>query len=279
MVTSIKSGNQENEMRLRITKGIFCLPPGSRALGIASLLVLAGSVLGAETDKPALHGRHWMAIAGKPLAATAGAKTFERGGNAVDAACAMLAAVCTMFDDLSWGGETQALIYDPGQKKVVGINAVGVAPSGATPEFFRGKRMRYPPGEGPLAALTPGNPGGLMVMLAEFGRLSLKEVLEPAMQMAEGYPIEAEAARKMERAKAKLEQWPYSKQVFLIHPGEEPETPRPGEIFRQPDLLATLQKLVEAEAQALQSGKNRKQAIYAAYDRFYKGDIAAEFAR
>ena len=55
------------------------------------------------TEKPVLHGRHWLAITGKPLAATAGARIFMQGGNAVDASCAMLAAVCTMFDVLSWG--------------------------------------------------------------------------------------------------------------------------------------------------------------------------------
>ncbi|HVG40389.1 MAG TPA: hypothetical protein VM888_02165, partial [Chitinophagaceae bacterium] len=65
-----------------------------------------------QTQKPPLHGKNWMAITGKPLAATAGAITFQKGGNAVDAACAMLAATCTMWDVLSWGGETQALIYN-----------------------------------------------------------------------------------------------------------------------------------------------------------------------
>jgi len=203
----------------------------------------------------------------------------------VDAACAMLAVGCTMYDELSWGGETKALIYNPLTKKVVGINALGVAPTGATPEFFKElpqiktNHFHYPPGEGPLAAVTPGTPGGLMVLLAEFGTFSLKDALEPAIQMADGYPIEAEATAKIERYKEKLKQWPYSKKVFFPHLGQEPEGPRPGEIFRQPDLLATLQKLVEAEAQALQAGKDRKQAIYAAYDRFYKGDIAKEFCR
>ena len=62
---------------------------------------------------------------------------FQRGGNAVDAACAMIAATSTMWDVLSWGGETQTLIYDPRQRKVVAINGLGIAPSGATPEFFR----------------------------------------------------------------------------------------------------------------------------------------------
>lgn len=232
-----------------------------------------------RTEKPVLHGRHWVAITGKPLGATAGAKIFERGGNAVDASCAMLAAVCTMYDVLSWGGETQALIYNPRTKKVYGINALGVAPTGATPEFFKEKGMKYAPEFGPLAAVTPGTPGGLMVMLAEFGTMSLKEVLEPAMQMAEGYPIEEQLVNSIEGRKAWIKKWPYSAKVLLPHLGEEHEAPYPGEIFSQPDLLDTLKKLVEAEQKALKEGKSRKEAIYAAYDRFYKGDIAEEFVR
>jgi gamma-glutamyltranspeptidase/glutathione hydrolase len=96
----------------------------------------------AKTQKPPLHGRHWMAITGKPLAATAGAMMFQRGGNAVDAACAMIAATSTMWDTLSWGGETQALIYDPRTKKIVGINGLCMAPTGATPGFFHDKGLK-----------------------------------------------------------------------------------------------------------------------------------------
>ncbi|WP_414676726.1 gamma-glutamyltransferase family protein [Longimicrobium sp.] len=232
-----------------------------------------------RTAKPVLHGRHWMAITGKPLAATAGAMTFQRGGNAVDAACAMLAATSTMWDVLSWGGETQALIYNPHTGQVIGINALGVAPTGATPEFFRSRGMQYPPEYGPLAAVTPGTPGGLLVMLAEYGKLSLKEVLEPAIQMADGYPIEAQTANSIERNKDRIREWPYSRAVFLTHPGEDREAPRPGEIFRQPDLARTLRQLVEAEQQALAAGRSRRQAIMAAYERFYRGDIAREFVR
>jgi gamma-glutamyltranspeptidase/glutathione hydrolase len=231
------------------------------------------------TQKPPLHGKHWMAITGKPLAATAGAIVFAKGGNAVDASCAMLAATCTMWDVLSWGGETQALIYNPKTKKVIAINALGVAPTGATADFFKSKGMNYPPQYGPLSAVTPGTPGGLMTMLAEYGTLSLKEVLAPAIQLAEGYPIEAQTANSFEREKEAIKQWPYSKAVFLPHLGEKREAPVAGEIFKQTDLVATLQKLVETEQQALKKGKNRKEAIYAAYDRFYKGDIAKEFAR
>jgi gamma-glutamyltranspeptidase/glutathione hydrolase len=231
------------------------------------------------TQKPVLHGKNWMAITGKPLAATAGAIIFQKGGNAVDAACAMLAATCTMWDVLSWGGETQALIYNPKTKKVIAINALGVAPTGATPEFYKGKGYNFPPEFGPLAATTPGTPGGICHMLAEYGTMSLKEVLAPAMQLAAGYPIEAQTANSMERGKDRIKEWPYSKKVFLPHLGEKREAPEAGEIFVQTDLLQTLSKMVEAEQNALKSGKTRKEAIMAAFQRFYKGDIAKEFVR
>lgn len=220
-----------------------------------------------------------MAITGKPLAATAGSMIFQKGGNAVDASCAMLAATCTMWDVLSWGGETQALIYNPKTKKVIAINAMGVAPTGATAAFFKSKGMNFPPQYGPLAATTPGTPGGICYMLAEYGTMSLKEVLAPAMDMAAGYPIEAQTANSIERGKDKIKQWPYSKEVFLTHAGQKREAPEAGEIFVQKDLLNTLTKMVEAEQNALKAGKSRKEAIYAAYDRFYKGDIADEFVR
>ncbi len=242
-----------------------------------SLIVV--SVSAQKTQKPVIHGKNWMAITGKPLAATAGATIFNQGGNAVDASCAMLAATCTMWDVLAWGGETQALIYNPKTKKVIAINALGVAPTGATPEFYKGKGYKYPPQFGPLAAVTPGTPGGLCYMLAEYGTMSLEQVIKPAMQLALGYPIDIETANSIERNKGEIKQWPYSKAVFLPHPGEKRESPEPGEIFVQQDLYNTLTKMVEAEKMALKKGKSRKEAIYAASDRFYKGDIAKEFSR
>jgi len=234
-----------------------------------------------HSNKPPLHGSHWVAITGKPLAASAGALTFAKGGNAVDAACAMLAAVATMWDTISWGGETQALIHNPKTGKVIAINALGVAPTGATPDYFRQQlHLKYPPEYGPLAAITPGTPGGLLVMLAEYGKLSLEQVLAPAMEMAKGYPMEQNMVDTIERYKPFLMQWKDSTRIMLpyldlAHPRNH-AAPAAGEMFVQQELLATLTKLVEAERAALKAGKNRKQAIMAAYDRFYKGDIAQE---
>jgi gamma-glutamyltranspeptidase/glutathione hydrolase len=116
-------------------------------------------------------------------------------------------------------------------------------------------------------------------MLANYGTMSLKQVLAPAMDMAAGYPIEAQTANSIERAKDRIKQWPYSAKVMLPHLGEKREAPYAGEIFVQKDLLQTLQKMIDAEQAALKQGKSRKEAIQAAYDRFYKGDIAKEIVR
>jgi gamma-glutamyltranspeptidase/glutathione hydrolase len=250
-----------------------------KILYVLLMLTMSNSVEAQQTQKPPLHGKNWMAITGKPLAATAGAKIFDRGGNAVDAACAMLAATCTMWDVLSWGGETQALIYNPNTKQVIAINAMGVAPTGATSSFFKSKGYNFPPEFGPLAATTPGTPGGICYMLSAYGSMSLKEVLAPAMELAAGYPIDAQTANSIERGKGRIKEWPYSKKVLLPHLGQKREAPEAGEIFVQQDLLNTLQKMVDAEQAALKKGKSRKEAIQAAYDRFYTGDIADEFVR
>ncbi|HNU08862.1 MAG TPA: gamma-glutamyltransferase, partial [Pyrinomonadaceae bacterium] len=85
---------------------------------LLAILAAPLNMFSQRTQKPVLFGRHWVAVTGKPIAATAGAMVFQKGGNAVDAACAMIAATSTMWDTLSWGGETQALIYDPRTKKV-----------------------------------------------------------------------------------------------------------------------------------------------------------------
>ena len=246
---------------------------------ILLLIFLINSAFAQNTNKPILHGKHWIAITGKPLGATAGALIFNKGGNAVDAACAMVAATATMWDVLGWGGETQALIYHPKLEKVIGINALGVAPTGATPEFYKEKGYSIPPKYGPLSAVTPGTPAGIMVMLAEYGTMSLEEILQPSIEMAKGYPIEAQAANSIERNKDEIKKWKYSRNIFLTKEGQDREAPNEGEIFVQKDLQNTLLKLIESEKYALKQGKNRKEAIYEAYKRFYEGDIAEEIVR
>jgi hypothetical protein len=213
------------------------------AVVIACLAALVPGASGQKTEKPVLHGREWVAITGKPLAATAGALIFAKGGNAVDAACAMLGAVCTMYDVLSWGGETQALIYDPRSGKVIGLNALGVAPTGATAEFYKAKGFAYPPEYGPLSAVTPGTPGGLLTMLAEFGTMSLAEVLAPALRMAEGYLMDKETGDRIERDKR-------GSRLAVLQSGLLPTSAARGAPAGRPSAsdFATLGKLVEGAA-------------------------------
>ena len=251
-------------------------PSRFASLALAAALVTPSLISAQSTQKPVLHAKHWVAITGKPMAATAGAMMFQQGGNAVDAAVAMLAATATMWDVLSWGGETQALVYHPEERRVIAVNALGVAPTGATPEYFRERGLEFPPDSGIESMVTPGTPGGLMTMLANWGTLSLADVLAPAIEMTEGYPIEAEAVASIRRTAEEMRSWPYTSAVFFPDGGDGPEA---GELFVQNDLGNTLRKLVEAEAQALAEGKSRADAIQAAYDRFYRGDIAEELVR
>ena len=252
---------------------------------ILSLLMMffISITIAAPTYKQMLRGKNWIAISGQQLSATAGATIFVKGGNAVDAACAMLAATCVQNDSLSFGGETQALIYDPNQQKVFGIMGCGVAPTGATADFFLEQGLAFPPGAGPQAAVTPGTPGGIMLMLAEFGTMSLADVLAPAIEMADGYPMHSSMSANYGRESrdeifgtpGTPGTWKWSGPVF--RPGGV--APEPGELFVQRDLANTFRKLLAAEKEALADGKSRVEAIWAAYDRFYKGDIAREYSR
>ena len=162
------------------------------ALLLAALAAGPGRAQSPRTVKPVLHGRHWVAITGKPLAATAGAMIFAKGGNAVDAAAAMLAATCTMWDTLGWGGETQALVFNPRTKKVIGLNALGVAPDRGDARSSSSRRAcAIRPTSARWRRSRPARPAGSSRCSSEWGRLCLADVLEPAIQMADGYAIEA----------------------------------------------------------------------------------------
>jgi len=242
--------------------------------GIATALNMADNTEYRVTYKPMLTGKKWTVVGGLPIESTAGAMMFMKGGNAVDAAAAMLGAVSVMSDGTHFGGEGQVLIYDPIRQKVFGINGMGAAPTGATPEFYIERGYAFPP-RSLLGAPTPGIPGTLMTMLAEFGTLSLAEVLEPAIDLAEGYVVFGYMGRSIATGATaeQYEKWKYAQQLF------SPNPPEYGKILVQRNLANTFRKLVAAEQKALKAGKSRKEAIVAAYDRFYKGDIAAEIAR
>ena len=223
--------------------------------------------------RPAVQFVHGAVTAGHPLASTAGLRILLQGGNAADASVATLSTLHVVRPQSSGtGGNGFFTIYDKATDRIYSLGATGAAPMAIDPA----KMTRESLNQGIHAGVVPGLFGGWIALLDRFGTMSLSEVLEPAIDYAEnGHPIEESAARSMARAQARFEQFPASASVFL--PGGE--APEPGETFRMTDLASTFKKVVEAEQEALRAGKSRSEALQAAFDRFYKGDIAQEMAR
>lgn len=249
------------------------------ALAAGFLFPLA--VQGATTLKPLVAGKRGAVAAGHPLVAEAGLRILEKGGNAVDAGVAtVFAAAVVEMDGFSSGAECPILIKPQGQP-VVAINGAGVAPELATVEYYKHLRRDDPrladvatiskgtiPAYGLLSAIVPSAVDALLLALQKHGTLSLAEVIQPAIELAEGFPLDPRFVRTIERSRPILEKWPTTKRVFL--PGGR--VPREGEIFVQADLARTLRSLAEVDRQ--NAGQGRAAAIEAARDYFYRGPIA-----
>jgi len=241
-----------------------------------------------ELERPAkyaVRGSHGAVATGSEQAAQAGMRLYQQGGNAVDAGvAAMFAAAIVEFSHFGFGGEAPILVRGrDGQVRC--IAGVGVMPKLASAGLFRERRLR--PGEmlsppepnglkgfipvaGLMPALVPGMVEGGLVALREYGTKTFGEVIQPAIELADGTPIDEIRALYIERSKRFFELWPSSGAVF--RPGGR--SPRVGEIFRQPDLARTLRAMAAAEAKALRGGANRQAGIDAVRDYFYRGEIA-----
>jgi gamma-glutamyltranspeptidase/glutathione hydrolase len=225
------------------------------------------------TYRPAVPGVHGLVTAGHPLAAMAGLQILMKGGNAIDAAVAVGSTLNMMEPQMNGiGGNGFMTVFDVKSGKVYSLSMAG-----ATPKAIKGENMTPETLDwGINAGIVPGNFGGYLTALERFGTKSLAEVLESAIDYADrGYPMDASLASAISGAKARLSQFPTTAKVFL--PGGK--APEAGDVFRNPDLAATLRKAVEAEQSALKQKKPRGDAIHAAFERFYKGDIAQEFDR
>jgi gamma-glutamyltranspeptidase/glutathione hydrolase len=230
-------------------------------------------------------GTRGAVAAGSEYATEAGMRMYYRGGNAVDAGIAtMLAASVTEFSHFGLGGEAPILVRTR-DGKVFAIAGVGTMPKLATADFFRKhevgiNEMTDPPEKnglkswipvaGILPALVPGMVEAALVALREFGTKSFSEAVEPAIELADGFPLDEMRSMSIERSARFLQAWPASARVFLPNG----RVPRPGEILRQPDLAKTLRSMAAAEKAALSSGANRAKAIDAVRDFFYRGEIA-----
>jgi gamma-glutamyltranspeptidase/glutathione hydrolase len=223
------------------------------------------------TTRPLYLGRRGVLASGHYLAARAGQRMFDRGGNAVDAAVASGFALNLLEPhNNGLGGEVPVLIYSARDKRAFALSGQGWSGKAATVAYFRRLKIDLIPGDGFLPATVPAAFGTWALALQRFGTLTLKDVLEPAIDYAEnGFPVyaglRAALTRLVKRFRA---EWPSSASLYL--PGGR--VPAVGDLHKNPEWAATLKKAVGVETKARRSG--RAEAIQAAVDYWYKGEVA-----
>ena len=230
---------------------------------------------GSSTMRPVIRGRQAAVTSMKPEATEAARRILQAGGNAFDAAVAGQAALAvTDFPSNGVGSDAVILLYDAKAKRVVSINAEPRAPKLATIEWYqKNNGGKLPNSDGLLAGGIPGVVDAWYMLLDRWGTMSFEQVLQPAIQLAEdGFPLSERLARAIANTR-KIRQYPSTMRVYM----PAGQAPQPGDVFKNVDLARTLRKLIEAEKAA--ASKGRKEALKAARDRFYKGDIAREMAK
>ena len=236
-------------------------------------LALASTVLPAQTMRPEILGQRGIVAGGRHYTVEAGMKLLRDGGNAVDAGVAgVLAASVCEISHFGFGGESPIIIYDPRSGETVVINGQGPAPLAANYEMFQDEPQV--PGNGPLGATIPAVLDAVALALERYGTQSLSEVLAPAIELADGFPMYAFLRGYMVSQKDASILYPSTAETYY----PEGNIPDVGELFRQPNLAATFRAIAEAEQEALVGGASREQAIRAGRDRFYQGDIAHRIA-
>ncbi|HEY8204957.1 MAG TPA: gamma-glutamyltransferase family protein [Pyrinomonadaceae bacterium] len=250
----------------------------------------------ADTFRPVVRGRRGVVAGGHPLSVEAGMRILQHRGNAVDAGVAtILAASVIEFSHFSFGGEVPILIKLKGRDVAV-VEGMGTAPAKATREFFvnRGKPRKTTatapdsaatqraegdmptmagaksgliPSTGPLSATVPAVLDACVVALDRFGTKSLAEVMQPAIELADGFPIDELRVQYIKTRSPIFSQWPDAKRVFLPNGA----VPKVGDIFVQADLARTLRAIVAAEKR--NAGRGRHAGLMAARDYFYKGPV------
>ncbi|HKB88963.1 MAG TPA: gamma-glutamyltransferase family protein [Opitutaceae bacterium] len=227
-----------------------------------------------QTMRPEITGQMGIVAAGRHYAVSAGMRMFEAGGNAFDAgAAAVFAASVTEFNLFGFGGESPVILYDAASKKVVVINGQGSAPKAAVPAVF--EKMGYVEGNGPLGATMPAVMDAMAIVLQKYGTMTLEQVMQPAIEYADGFVMYEYLQSAMVQNRKATEAWnEWGGPTY--YPGGK--TPQVGEVFRQPNLAATLRRIVAAEKAVRTSKKDRVAAIQAGRDDFYKGETAKKIA-
>ncbi len=244
------------------------------------LLVLVPQALAQSSDtpthtmRPVIRGRTAAVASMKAEATEAARRILDAGGNAFDAAVGGQAALAaTDFALNGMGSDAVILVYNAREKKVYSVNAEPRAPKLATIEWYeKNNGGKIPESDGLLSGGLPGVVDAWYTLLDRWGTMSFAQVLQPAIELAEsGFPLSESGAHEIAGSK-KILKYPTTVKVYL--PNGQP--PKAGEIFRNADLARTFKKLVEAEK--ANHAKGRHEALKAARDRFYKGDIARDLA-
>ncbi|MGD9905541.1 MAG: gamma-glutamyltransferase family protein [Vicinamibacterales bacterium] len=223
--------------------------------------------------RPAVAGQNGLVTSGHPIASSAGLQMLIKGGNAFDAVAAVGAMAGLGEPEMNGiGGNGFMTVFHKASNTVWSVSMAGAAPKALVPAEMTPETLNA----GIKAGIVPGNLGGYLSALERYGTMSVAEVFAPAIETAErGYPIDPMLAASIGRGQKNLARFPTTAAIFL--PGGRPLAA--GDLLKNPDYAATLRKMVEAETQALGRGASRAEAIRAAADRFYKGDIAQEFDR
>src|SRR5213080_998993 len=230
-----------------------------------------------RTMRPVIRGQHFAVASMKAEATRAAERVLEKGGNAFDAIVAGQAVLGIVDQAMNGiGADATLLVYDAKTKKVYSIDAEGTAPKLATIEWYKEHNGgKLPVNDSLLSATVPGCIDAWYILLDRWGTMSFAQVLAEAIDLAEnGFPVGDSLARAFttQAANRKLHKYPSSVNLYY----KNNRAPQAGEIFRNPDLARTLKRLVEAESE--NKTKGRHEALKAARDRFYKGDIAREMA-
>jgi gamma-glutamyltranspeptidase / glutathione hydrolase len=254
-----------------------------KAISLALLVLAAAGRAAAQeepipdapgrTMRPVISGRQYAVSSMKPQATEAAVRILEAGGNAFDAAVAGQAVLALVDPSLNgYGSDAVILLYDAKTKKVVSVNAEGTAPKLATIDWYKEHNAgKLPVNDSLLSGTVPGVVDAWYTLLDRWGTKSFSEVLQPAIEIAEnGFPLTESLARSI--AGRKLQKYPSSTKLYW--PGGKP--PAAGDVFRNLDAARLLRKLVDAERGA--AARGRHDALRAARDRFYKGDIARAMA-
>ncbi|WP_164156560.1 gamma-glutamyltransferase family protein [Sandarakinorhabdus rubra] len=226
-----------------------------------------------ETLRPEITGSFGIVAAGRHYACAAGIRMLMAGGNATDAGvAAVFAAAVTEISHFGFGGEAPAIIHDVTSGRSVVVNGQGTAPGLAKPEFFAAQGVI--PGNGPNGGTIPAVVDAMALALQFNGTMSLAQVMQPAIELADGFVMYNFLAEVFVSQQKATSQWDWARRTYYPE-GRPPET---GQVFRQPNLARTLRIIAEADAAALARTRDRVKAIQAGRDAFYTGDIARRMA-